>query len=51
MMLRRLGEDKAADAIEAAVCKVAGELPGLGVNEMGIGTDKVGDRVASLVAG
>lgn len=51
MMLRRLGENAAADAIEAAVAKVAGELPGLGVNEMGIGTDKVGDRVASLVAG
>jgi len=51
MLLRSLGEDKAASAIDAAVEKVAGELPGLGVNEMGIGTDAVGDKVAALVAG
>jgi isocitrate/isopropylmalate dehydrogenase len=51
MMLDHLGEKQAASAIEAAVAKVAGELPGLGVGEMGMGTDAVGDRVAALVAG
>ncbi|MEQ8819124.1 MAG: 3-isopropylmalate dehydrogenase [Sumerlaeia bacterium] len=51
MLIRHLGEKEAADAIDSAVEKVAGELPGLGVGEMGMGTDAVGDRVASLVAG
>ncbi len=51
MMLRHLGATEAADAVEKAVAQVAGELPGLGVGEMGMGTDAVGDRVASLVAG
>jgi 3-isopropylmalate dehydrogenase len=51
MMLDHLGEKAAARAIESAVSKVAGELPGLGVGEMGMGTDAVGDRVAALVAG
>ena len=51
MMLDHLGEKKAATAIDAAVEKVAGELPGLGVNQMGIGTDAVGTKVAKLVAG
>ncbi len=51
MMLKAAGHLEAADCIEAAVAKVAGELPGLGVGEMGIGTDAVGDKVAALVAG
>ncbi len=50
MMMEHLGEKKAAAAIEAAVAQVAGELPGLGVNQMGIGTDAVGDRVKKLVS-
>ncbi len=49
MMLDHLGEKKAARAIEKAVEKVAGDLPGLGVNQMGIGTDEVGDRVKDLI--
>lgn len=49
MLLRHVGEEEAAKAIEAATSKVAGELPGLGVNEMGMGTDAVGDRVKELV--
>ena len=43
------GAVKAAAAIDSAVEKVAGELPGLGVNQMGIGTDAVGSKVAKLV--
>jgi 3-isopropylmalate dehydrogenase len=49
MLLRHLKENAAADAIEKATAKVAGELPGLGVHEMEIGTDAVGDRVKALV--
>lgn len=49
MMLRELGETAAADAIEAAVAKVAGELPSLRAGEMGATTSEVGDRVAGLV--
>ncbi len=49
MMLEHLGETDAAAAIEKAVAKVAGELPGLGVGKMGCGTDEVGDRVAAGV--
>lgn len=49
MMLEHLGQIAAAQAIEAAVEKVAGELPGLGVGEMGCGTNEVGDRVAALI--
>jgi len=51
MLLRHLGEEEAASSIEKASAKVAGELPGLGVNEMGIGTDVVGDKIKALVLG
>lgn len=51
MMMRYLGEGAGADAIDAAVAKVAGELPGLNIGEMDCGTTDVGDRVAALVAG
>jgi len=52
MMLEHLGEKKAAAAIEAAVAKIAGELPGLGVHQLGCGTNDVGDRVkAAVLAG
>jgi 3-isopropylmalate dehydrogenase len=50
MMLRTLGENAAADAVERAVGEVAGSLPSLRAGEMGISTTEVGDRVASLVA-
>ncbi|HET9260535.1 MAG TPA: 3-isopropylmalate dehydrogenase [Acidimicrobiia bacterium] len=51
MMMRDLGELAAADAIEAAVAKTAGELPSLRAGEMGSTTTEVGDRVTSLVSG
>ena len=51
MMMRDLGELSAADAIEAAVAKTAGELPSLRAGEMGSTTTEVGDRVTSLVSG
>lgn len=51
MLIRHLGEVEAANAIDAATAKISGELPGLGVGEMGIGTDAVGDKVAKMVAG
>jgi 3-isopropylmalate dehydrogenase len=50
MMLRELGESDAADAIEASVATVAGELPSLRAGEMASSTEEVGDRVAALVA-
>lgn len=49
MMLRELGEASAADAIEAAVATVAGQLPSLRAGEMGATTTEVGDRVTRLV--
>lgn len=49
MMLEHLGESKAAAAIEKAVGEVSGELPGLGVNQMGAGTDAVGNMVKKRV--
>jgi 3-isopropylmalate dehydrogenase len=50
MMLDVLGETAAGAAIEIAVGGVAGSLPSLRAGEMGISTEEVGDRVASLVA-
>ncbi|CAN5324757.1 3-isopropylmalate dehydrogenase [soil metagenome] len=49
MMLDHLGEKDAARAIELAVAKISGELPGLGVNQMGCGTTDVGDRVVKAL--
>lgn len=49
MMLRQLGETRAAASIETAVAAVAGELPSLQAGEMGATTSEVGDRIASLV--
>ena len=51
MMLGHLGEWEAASTIEAAVSRVAGELPGLNAGVMNCGTTDVGDRVAEIVAG
>jgi 3-isopropylmalate dehydrogenase len=50
MMMGFLGETAASSAIESAVSQVAGSLPSLRAGEMGISTQEVGDRVASLVA-
>jgi 3-isopropylmalate dehydrogenase len=49
MMMTALGETAAGAAIESAVGEVAGSLPSLRAGEMGISTEEVGDRVASLV--
>ena len=50
MMLDSLGETAAAEAVETAVGRVAGELPSLRAGEMGISTSQVGDQVSALVA-
>jgi 3-isopropylmalate dehydrogenase len=49
MMMTALGETAAGATIESAVGEVAGSLPSLRAGEMGISTEEVGDRVASLV--
>lgn len=49
MMLEHLGEGAAAKAVEDAVAKVAGELPGLGIGQLGCGTTDVGDKVAAAL--
>jgi len=52
MMLEQLGEQKAADAINAAVSTVcATKLKSLAAGRMGYGTAEVGDLVAERVAG
>ena len=51
MMLETLGEQEAADKIEAAVRTVTGEkLKSLAAGKMGYSTSEVGDLVAELVA-
>jgi len=49
MMLRQLGEKRAAGSIEDAVAKTAGSLPSLRAGEMGKTTSEVGDQVAEMV--
>ena len=50
MMLETIGEQAAADKIEAAVGEVTGtKLKGLGAGKMGYTTTEVGDMVAELV--
>jgi 3-isopropylmalate dehydrogenase len=52
MMLEQLGEQAAADAINAAVATVcATKLKSLAAGRMGYGTTEVGDLVAARVAG
>ena len=52
MMLETLGEQEAADKIEASVRTVTGEkLKSLAAGRMGYSTSEVGDLVAELVAG
>jgi 3-isopropylmalate dehydrogenase len=51
MMLEHLGEQKAANAIEAAVKEATGSrLKSLNAGQMGFTTSEVGDLVAGLVA-
>jgi 3-isopropylmalate dehydrogenase len=51
MMLEHLGEQKAANAIEAAVKEAtANKLKSLAAGQMGYSTSQVGDLVAGLVA-
>ena len=52
MMLETLGEQAAADKIDAAIATVTGErLKSLAAGRMGYTTAQVGDMVAELVAG
>ncbi len=50
MMLKHLGETQAADLIESAVVKVIQkDLKSMEAGKMGIGTSRVGDRVAAYI--
>ena len=50
MMLGVLGHHEAAEAVESAVGKVAGELGSQRAGELTMRTSEIGDKVASLVA-
>jgi len=51
MLLAHLGEQKAADAIEAAVVKAleSGKIKSMAAGKMGLNTEEMGDLIASLV--
>jgi len=50
MMLERLGEDQAADAVERAMVKTIGnDMKDMQAGKMGMGTSEVGDKVAGYV--
>jgi 3-isopropylmalate dehydrogenase len=49
MMLRQLGEERAADAVENAVIHVIGRMKSMAAGKMGYGTKEVGDMVAEQV--
>jgi 3-isopropylmalate dehydrogenase len=51
MMMRTLGEEAVADAIDAAVYKAleSGKIKSMSAGKMGMGTSEVGDLVASFV--
>jgi 3-isopropylmalate dehydrogenase len=51
MMLKYLGEDDAAKAIQEAVADTTTKIDSLGAGKMGYSTSEVGDMVADLVAG
>ncbi|MDA8388468.1 MAG: 3-isopropylmalate dehydrogenase [Nitrospiraceae bacterium] len=52
MMLEHLGEEKAAQAIEAAVIEVTGKhIKSLAAGRMGMGTSEVGDLTARITSG
>jgi 3-isopropylmalate dehydrogenase len=50
MMLEHLGETKAAGLVEKGITHAVGQMKSMTANEMGMGTDAVGDLVAGLVA-
>ncbi len=50
MMLRQLGEERAADAVEKAVIHAIGRMKSMAAGKMGFGTREVGDMVAERVA-
>ncbi len=50
MMLEHLGETKASDLVETGIAYAVGQMKSMTANEMGMGTDAVGDLVAGFVA-
>jgi 3-isopropylmalate dehydrogenase len=51
MMLKYLGEDEAAKAIQEAVADTTIKIDSLGAGKMGFSTSEVGDLVAGHIAG
>lgn len=51
MMLRQLGEERAADAVEEAAVHTIGRMKSMAAGKMGYGTSQVGDMVAARVSG
>ena len=51
MMLRQLGEERAADAVEEAAVHTIGRMKSMAAGKMGFGTSQVGDMVAGRVSG
>jgi 3-isopropylmalate dehydrogenase len=49
MMLKHLGEDKAAVSIQDAVAKTTKKIKSLGAGKMGYSTSEVGDMVAGYI--
>lgn len=50
MMLDHLGETEAASLIEKGIAHAVSKMKSMAANEMGMGTDAVGDLVADFVA-
>jgi 3-isopropylmalate dehydrogenase len=50
MMLEHLGERQAASLVENGIAHAASHMKSMTANEMGMGTDAVGDLVASFVS-
>jgi 3-isopropylmalate dehydrogenase len=50
MMLEHLGETKAAGLVEKGIAHAVSQMKSMTANEMGMGTDAVGDLVAGFVA-
>ena len=49
MLLRQVGEAKAADAVEAAVAKTTPKMKSQAAGRMGFSTSQVGDLVAAAL--
>ena len=50
MMLEHLGETKAAALVEKGIAHAVSQMKSMVADEMGMGTDAVGDLVAGFVA-